>query len=174
MRLPGKPRLLEAIPASLFSLMAACGGSGEGLDQNGRPLPPGGGPDGSSALEPTIESIQEHVFTPRCATCHSGASAPLGLRLEDAQTSYDNLVDRPSAENPTLDRVEPGDPDNSYLIHKLEGTQTVGERMPNGQPPLDPDTIAVIRQWISDGAPPPAAAAEQLFLPAVDLLEITP
>jgi hypothetical protein len=47
--------------------------------------------------------------------------------------------------------------------------------MPNGQPPLEPETIAVVRQWISDGAPPPAAAKQQpLFLPAVDLPETAP
>jgi hypothetical protein len=155
-------------------LVAACAGNGEGLDENGRP-PGEAPPPATGELEPTIESIQEHVFTPRCATCHAGASAPVGLRLEDAQTSYDNLVDVLSTESPPLDRVEPGDPDNSYLIHKLEGTQTVGNQMPNGQPPLDPETIAVIRQWISDGAPPPAAAEQQsLFLPAVELPESAP
>ncbi len=52
-----------------------------------------------------------------------------------------------------LDRVEPGDPDNSYLIHKLEGTQAVGDRMPQGGPFLDEETIGDIRQWIADGAP---------------------
>lgn len=146
-------------------LVAGCAGSGEGLDENGRPL----GEDAPSGeLAPTIDSIQEHVFTPRCASCHSGATAPVGLRLEDAQTSYDNLVDIPAVEEPTLFRVETGVPDDSYLIHKLEGTQGVGNRMPNGQPPLSAETIAVIRQWIADGAAPPGSGAQALsiFLPA--------
>lgn len=171
MRQSGGPRFRWAFPALVFAGIAACAGSGEGLDENGRPLQPGGEP---APLGPTIESIQQNVFTPRCATCHAGANAPLGLRLENAQTSYDNLVDVLSTESPPLDRVEPGDPDNSYLIHKLEGTQTVGNQMPNGQPPLDPETIAVIRQWISDGASPPVTAQPPLFLPALDLPEASP
>lgn len=134
--------------------LTGCAGSGEGLDENGRPLQPGGASE--APLAPTVESIQEHLFTPRCAVCHAGANAPLGLRLEDAQTSYDNLVDVRSVEVPSLFRVEPGNPDDSYLIHKLEGTQAVGDRMPRGRPPLAPEEIAAIRQWIADGAPPPA------------------
>jgi hypothetical protein len=50
-------------------------------------------------------------------------------------------------------RVAPGNASNSYLIQKLEGTQTSGARMPFGGPFLDAATIAVIRQWIDSGAP---------------------
>jgi hypothetical protein len=53
---------------------------------------------------------------------------------------------------PSILRVAPGDPDNSYLIQKLEGTASVGVQMPEGGPPLPQDRIDVIRQWISDGA----------------------
>jgi hypothetical protein len=51
-----------------------------------------------------------------------------------------------------LQRVTPGNPDASYLIQKLEGTAATGGRMPLNGPPLPPETIAVIRQWIVDGA----------------------
>ena len=52
-----------------------------------------------------------------------------------------------------MDRVEPGDPDNSYLIRKLEGGPNInGQQMPFGGPPLDQAVIDDIRQWISDGA----------------------
>ena len=43
------------------------------------------------------------------------------------------------------------DPDNSYLIHKLEGTQAVGIQMPPAGP-LQQAIIDDIRQWIDDGA----------------------
>jgi hypothetical protein len=49
--------------------------------------------------------------------------------------------------------VIPNDPDNSYLIRKLEGNAGVGSVMP--PPPrmaLGAATIAEIRQWIADGA----------------------
>lgn len=139
------------------TLLAACAGSGEGLDANGRPI---GESDGIGTFEPTIEAIQDNLFTPICAQCHVGAGAPQGLVLSGAQTSYDNLVGVQSTESPAYFRVLAGDPDASYLIHKIEGTQDFGNRMPNGcpdtQPCLDAETVGIIRQWIADGALPPA------------------
>ncbi len=46
----------------------------------------------------------------------------------------------------------PGNPDQSYLIQKIEGHAAVGARMPLGAPPLPQSTIDVIRQWIANGA----------------------
>ena len=51
-------------------------------------------------------------------------------------------------------RVEPGNPDDSYLIRKLEGTASEGDQMPLGGPPLPQSTIDFARQWITDGALP--------------------
>lgn len=133
--------------------VAGCeAGSGEGLDENGRPLAGGGGP----ALVATFDSIQQNVLTPECTVCHAGANAPLGLRL-DAANSFGLLVGVASVEVPSLLRVDPGRPDASYLIQKLEGTAAVGERMPLGGPPLPQPTIDVIRQWIAEGAMPARA-----------------
>lgn len=149
--------------AGIGLALVGCGGGGGG---GGSPTPAPG------QLQPTIESIQAQVFTPRCATsgCHRGTAAEEGLQLDDAQTSYDNLVDVRSVQSPLQFRVEPGDPDASYLIDKLEGTQASGTRMPQGQSSLSADTIAVIRQWIADGAPPPASAKRDTFiLPPIEL-----
>jgi Ca2+-binding RTX toxin-like protein len=93
------------------------------------------------------------IFTANCVSCHAGATAPQGLRL-DAQNSFANLVNVNSNEVPSLKRVKPSDPDNSYLVHKIEGTAAVGNRMPLGQPPLSAATITLIRQWITEGAAP--------------------
>jgi hypothetical protein len=142
-------------------VIAACAGSGEGLDANGRPLVPGG----SGSLPPLsadLDSLQANIFTPICSVCHIGGGAPEGLRL-DAADSFNLLVGVPSTEVPSLLRVKPGDPDNSYIIQKLEGHAAVGAQMPFGcpttQPCLTASTIAFIRQWITDGAQPAAAAA---------------
>jgi hypothetical protein len=133
---------------------SGCAGNGEGLDQNGRPVS-----SGDPALTADLKSIQDNVFTPTCTQCHEGAAAPLGLRL-DAASAYAMLVNAPSTEVPSLNRVTPGDPDASYLIQKLEGRASVGGQMPLGQPPLPQATIAVIRQWIANGAPQAAAAPD--------------
>lgn len=147
--------------------LAGCAGNGEGLDAGGRPLGPDepGGP-----LVATFESIQANVFTPICTGCHAGATAPQGLRL-DAASSYDLLVGVASNEVPALQRVQPGDPERSYLIQKLEGRAAVGGRMPLGGPYLDVATIAVIRQWISDGALRSSAAA---VMPSFKLVTSSP
>jgi hypothetical protein len=133
--------------------LAACAGNGDGLDENGRPIEE----DTGGTLQPTFQSIQDNVFTPVCTGCHAGASAPLGLRLNEG-SSYALLVNASSVEVPSLQRVQPGNPDSSYLIQKLEGTAAVGSRMPLNQPPLPAATIAVIRQWITNGAPASAAS----------------
>lgn len=131
---------------------AGCAGNGKGLDQNGQPIGSEGG--GSNApLTADLQSIQDNVFTPICTRCHIGASAPEGLRL-DAADSYNLLVGVPSEEVPSLLRVMPGDPDESYIVLKLQGSAGIlGGRMPLGGPYLPQTTIDVIRQWITDGAP---------------------
>ena len=130
-------------------LIGGCAGDGAGLDANGQPLEPGA--PGSGPLTADFDSIQANVFTPICTVCHAGADAPHGLRL-DAADSYGLLVGVPSVEVPSLLRVKAGDPDDSYLIQKLEGHAAVGARMPLGGPYLSNDVIAVIRQWITAGA----------------------
>lgn len=131
--------------------LGGCAGNGDGLNENGRPVE-----EDSGTLQPTFQSIQARVFTPVCTGCHAGAAAPLGLRLDEG-ASYALLVNASSVEVPALRRVQPGNPDASYLIQKLEGRAAVGSRMPLNAPALPQATIDVIRQWIADGAPNSAA-----------------
>ena len=135
--------------ASLVFVLAGCG-SGDGMDPNGQAS--AGTRPPIQGLQPTLASIQDNVFTPICTACHTGGGAPQGLQL-DAGVSASKLINVPVPRDPNQIRVIPGDPDNSFLIHKLEGTQNIGQRMPLGGPFLDPSTIAVIRQWIANGAP---------------------
>jgi methionine-rich copper-binding protein CopC len=151
-------QLLRSGGVSLaLALLAACAGNGEGLNSQGEPIVPGAPVD--TPLTADFQSIQDNVFTPICVRCHSGASAPEGLQL-DAEHSYALLVGVPSAEMPSLERVTPGDPDNSYLVQKIEGAPgIVGVRMPFGGPYLPQSTIDVIRQWITNGALASSAAS---------------
>jgi methionine-rich copper-binding protein CopC len=147
----------------LLAGAAGCAGNGQGLDQNGQPISMGGGSGGTVTAD--FQSIQTNVFTPICSKCHIGGGAPEGLQL-DAAHSYNLLVGVPSAEQPALLRVKPGDPDNSYMVHKIEGLSGItGGQMPLGETPLPQATIAAIRQWITNGAPnaPAAMGAAQLF-----------
>ena len=59
-----------------------------------------------------------------------------------------------STGKPSAIRVIPSDPNNSYLVQKLEGTPgIVGQRMPfNGGPFLTDGQMVILRRWITDGA----------------------
>ena len=61
----------------------------------------------------------------------------------------------PSRLKPGAIRVIPGDPDNSYLVHKVEGRPgIVGLRMPFSGPPfLSDGQILILKRWIELGAP---------------------
>ncbi len=107
-------------------------------------------------LGPTLDQIQGAIFTPDCATagCHNATTQAAGLSLADADTSFAELVDEFSGQNgqSNVKLVDPGNPDASYLIRKLEGAAGItGNRMPPGTP-LPQSEIDVIRQWITDGA----------------------
>jgi hypothetical protein len=111
-------------------------------------------------LEPTFSSIQREIFNTTdssgrqaCITCHV-AGGPAGFLPLTEGVSYNNLVNRSSGAKPGAVRVIPGDPNNSYLIQKLEGTPgIVGERMPRTSGPfLTEGQISIIRSWIAMGA----------------------
>lgn len=102
----------------------------------------------------TLTELQRDIFTPTCDNfgCHNAESASAGLVLTAGQ-SFGELVNVPSTERPQFDRVEPGDPDASYLVQKLRGDAGIdGERMPEGGPYLSDAEIARVISWINDGA----------------------
>ena len=92
---------------------------------------------------------------PTCATsgCHdAGSAAGSGNLSLEPSVAYAQLVGMAADQNNALQRVEPFNPDNSYLIQKLEGAAGIsGNVMPPGSP-LPQSSIDVIRQWITDGA----------------------
>jgi hypothetical protein len=71
-----------------------------------------------------------------------------------AATAYANIVNVPSAEEPSLLRVKPGDAAHSYLYQKITGALgIVGSMMPLSGGPLSANDMALIQQWINAGAP---------------------
>jgi hypothetical protein len=138
--------------------LAGCAGDGTGLDANGRPIPE------TPVANNDFQEIQDTIFTPICTTCHIGGGAPQGLRL-DAGNSYAMLVNVASAEVPGTLRVNPGNPNASYIVQKIEGIAAVGVRMPaNGPPYLPQDRIDLVRRWIAAGAPLTSAPPDRLIV----------
>ncbi len=108
--------------------------------------------DSAETFAPTLTNVQAEVFDKSCAfsTCHGegGGSGELSLL---PGVSRVNLVDVPSDGDPTQLRVVPADPDNSYLIKKMEGAaDIVDDPMP--AVPLEADRIQLVRDWIAEGA----------------------
>ena len=113
-------------------------------------------------LSTSFSSIQQTIFSASdpsgrlaCVGCHTdqGRTPAANLVLTEGR-SYQQLVGRGSTGKPGATLVIPGDPDNSYLVKKLErAPDIVGERMPrNNGPFLTEGQMRVIRRWISDGA----------------------
>lgn len=115
-------------------------------------------------LKPEFASIHASIIIASdssgrqaCTSCHTNVGrAPAGrLNLAgDAASAYAALVDRPSSFRPGAVLVVPGNPEQSYFIHKLKGVDITGGRMPlNGPPFLTDGQILVIETWIRNGAP---------------------
>jgi len=155
-------RKLIGVTLLLVGCVAGCAGNGDGLNQNGMPIMTGN--TGTGPITPDLQSIEDNVFTPICSKCHIGAGAPEGLQL-DAAHAYNAIVGVPSVEEPNFLRVHPGNPDESYLVLKIENAMGIeGGQMPLGENPLPQATMDAIRQWVTNGAPNvPAAAAAAVF-----------
>jgi hypothetical protein len=147
MRLRG----LIAVAMAVIGLAAA--GCDEALSDLAGPTP---------NLEPTFSSIQREIFDTTdssgrraCTNCHNPVGRPFAGGLDlTANSAYNSLVNVRSVLQPGATRVIPGDPENSYLIHKLEGRSGIfGSRMPFQSPTFLTDgQILVIKRWIALGA----------------------
>lgn len=114
-------------------------------------------------LEPTFASIQANIFEltdsagrNACVSCHTnvGRTPAGGLNLLH-DVAYDQLVNVSAVQVGSLRRVQPGNPEASYLVHKIDGRPgIVGTRMPRNGPPFMTDgQILILRRWIELGAP---------------------
>ena len=83
-----------------------------------------------------------------------GRSPAAGLNLTH-DAAYGQIVNMASTKKTGAIRVIPGDADNSYLVHKVEGlSDIVGVRMPYSGPPyLTDGQIMILKRWIALGAP---------------------
>lgn len=102
----------------------------------------------------TLTRVQAEIFTPTCTVvgCHDAIGMEQGLVLIPG-TSYGSTVGVASRQVPTLARIQPGSPADSYLYRKVTGSSIVGERMPAASPPLTEAQLRLLRSWILRGAP---------------------
>ena len=104
--------------------------------------------------------IQEYIFDKSCANsaCHAAPANAGNVNLTYG-LSYEDLVgvvpQNPAAAAADMKLVDPGNPENSFLLTKLMGPTgpEQGARMPFGGGVLHTGKINAIRTWIEAGAP---------------------
>jgi hypothetical protein len=119
-----------------------------------------------------IQPIFDNPVNGPCSSCHAVAGGSGGLSL-NFSNSYDNLVGIASSALPSMPRVtatNPGDHNNSYLWHKINGSHVTIAGGPNGSGRMPPggaslttrDTdgdgtndLLEIQNWIDAGAAGP-------------------
>lgn len=97
---------------------------------------------------PKFSDIQEKIFNKSCALsgCHAGAANP-----NLSNNSYTRIVNKQSSVGTNY--IEPGDPDNSYLLQKVRGSNNInGSRMPLNSSMLSQNKIDALVEWINNGA----------------------
>ena len=139
---------------AFLTIVAGCGGA---------TVMPGGGDDGDSDGGSNGDTISfasdvQPILTMFCATCHMETGAAdtndpsIALRLTEAE-ALDGLIGGMSVQNPSFSFVVPGDSSSSLLFLKISMVDPpVGDRMPFALAPLEDDEIAIIREWIDQGA----------------------
>lgn len=110
-------------------------------------------------VAPTLASLSAEYFGGSCTfgKCHAPPKPAGGLDLTPS-ADYAQLVNvsahHPQAKGAIL--VVPGQPEQSFLYQKVHGPVPAGGLMPPGETePYDADcSVAMLRQWILDGAKP--------------------
>ncbi len=143
----------------------------------------GCGADAEPPIEPTYDNVQM-VMQRSCSlssACHASRGRA-GLTYEGLMDFTEPLVGVPSCQYPPMPRVDPGNPDNSWLMIKIDGmydadgniefTPEAGFTPPTGDPdcetfgtvmpqnatpiPLPMREVTMFRDWIAAGAPGPS------------------
>lgn len=96
------------------------------------------------------------IWTAKCISqaCHDNTMPQERLNLT-ASVSRAAMVGIASRQCPSTQLVKAGDPAQSYLMYKLQGSGPcmTGSRMPKTSPALSAIELQLIRDWIVNGAP---------------------
>jgi hypothetical protein len=137
-------QIIRVVAIALVGLsVSACGSSSTSPNNGGN----GNGGNGMDQ-DPTFTNVQT-IFNNSCSGsgCHINERTN-GVRLD----SYDNAINSVGTQYGT-EVIVPGEPGNSPLIDKISNDDPeFGDRMPEGRAALSDDKIALIREWIDQGA----------------------
>lgn len=105
------------------------------------------------------------IFRQNCIGCHGPSKQNNGLRVDR----------RSSVLKPGVRRVVPGSSENSFLYHRLAGSDFGLQMPPTGA--LRPEQVQIVKAWIEQGAEWPDSLANENELPplspkAVSMVEM--
>ena len=153
-RMPPTADFTNPNNATILAWIAGAEFPDDGGDTDGTGSTGSTGSTGDGVL--TFDGDVWPIFSVSCS-CHfaaadPGANGDLSFPEADA---YANLVGVASPSVPGLNLIEPNEPENSYLMNKLNNTQGEaggsGTQMPPGG--LSDAQIQLIEDWILAGAP---------------------
>ena len=126
--------------------------------------------DGDAAKEGAV-SFYDHVrpiFLAHCYGCHQPAKAQGKLDM----TNMQGLLKGGESEDPA---IVPGEPDEGTLIAMITPAGDKAD-MPKGRPPLAADEIALIAEWIRQGAKDdsPKAAVQKFTVDKPPVYNLAP
>jgi mono/diheme cytochrome c family protein len=98
-----------------------------------------------------LDTNVQALFTSDCASCHSSPNPSKNLELDSGNT-WAATVEVFSTQSTSTYLVDPGASESSWLIDKLEGTQTSGSQMPKGGSAWSSSDIQTVKDWIDAGA----------------------
>ena len=104
------------------------------------------------------------IFNARCLPCHSSENDEghpvAGLDLAENNMPRNTIAARSGQLSDGTLLINPGRPDESYLVEKIAmDAPTRGRRMPRGMPPLSAEEIETIQHWVLGGALVPSGFA---------------
>lgn len=157
MRITPLPAAAIACLAGLLAAFAPPGPAPQSAPASGAKSAPAPAPTATPA---TAGAAAMQIFGERCATpkCHSGEKPKVHLDLSAPAKVRATAIGVDAEEQSSLKRVQPGNPEESYLFlkitkHRRDDRRIKWKQMPPGpDPTLDDKQIAVIEAWIKSGA----------------------
>src|ERR1019366_8108156 len=115
-------------------------------------------PGAFSQTTPKVDFARDvqPIFRQNCIGCHGPAKEDYGLRV----------ARRSSVLKPGVRRVVPGSSENSFLYHRLAGSDFGMQMPPTGA--LRPKQLQIVKAWIEQGAEWPDSLANEIELPPLN------